>query len=249
MSRLADKVAFVTGGGAGIGAVCSRRLADDGAFVVVTNLELRPPEATASEIRASGEDAERLAVDVSNHAAVEVAVDEVVRRHGALHVAVNNAGIGGPPALLHEYPVDSWRHVLSVNLDGVFYSMRAQLRHMSESNHGSIVNIGSMFFVKARTLVSAYVAAKHAVLGLIRVAALEYAEAGFRINVVGPGRVATPMVADQDEEAIAKLVAEVPVKRQARPEEIAAVVAWLASDDAAYVTGAFYATDGGFAAQ
>jgi NAD(P)-dependent dehydrogenase (short-subunit alcohol dehydrogenase family) len=249
-ARFAGKVALVTGGAAGIGAACCERLAAEGATVVVVDRDAAAAEAAAAAIRDAGGSATGAAADVSRWEEVDAAVRRVVDEHGALHVAVNNAGIAGPQATVAEYPIDGWRAVMSVNLDGVFYCMRSELRHMLAARTGAIVNVGSMFSVTARVTTPAYVAAKHAVVGLTRAAALECAETGVRVNVVGPGRTATPMAAaSQDAETHARLVAEVPAKRAGTPEEIAAVVAFLCSDDASYVTGAVYLADGGFTAQ
>jgi NAD(P)-dependent dehydrogenase (short-subunit alcohol dehydrogenase family) len=249
-ARFAGKVALVTGGAAGIGAACCERLAAEGATVVILDRDAAAAETAAAAIRDAGGAATGAAADVSRWEEVDAAVQRIVDEHGALHVAVNNAGIAGPQATVAEYPLDGWRAVMSVNLDGVFYCLRSELRHMLAAGTGAIVNVGSMFSVTARVTAPAYVAAKHAVVGLTRAAALECAMTGVRVNAVGPGRTATPMAAaSQDAETHARLVAEVPAQRAGTPEEIAAVVAFLCSDDASYVTGAVYLADGGFTAQ
>ena len=180
----------------------------------------------------------------------ERAVAHAVDTFGGLHTAANVAGIGGPLISSEEYPIDDWRKVIDINLSGVYYSMRAQLRHMLANGGGSIVNMASMFSVVARDSMVAYVAAKHGVLGLTRAAAIDCAERGVRVNCVGPAVIRTPLLAASLDQAGADHLASLnPFNRLGEPEEVAAVVVWLASDEASFVSGSFYAVDGAFTAR
>lgn len=172
------------------------------------------------------------------------------RRSAGLHVAANVAGIAGPFASTEEYPIEGWRQIIGINLDGVFFSMRAELRHMLASGGGSVVNMASIYSVVGRDSMIGYVASKHAVLGMTRAAALDCATRGVRVNCVGPATIRTPLLAaSQDEAGTQRLASGIPLKRLGEPEEVANVVAWLASDEAAFVTGSYYPVDGAFTAR
>lgn len=244
---LTGRVALVTGAASGIGAACARELAALGALVVVADLRADAAEAVAAGI---GGGAHAMAADVADAASVSAMVDATVARHGRLDIAVNNAGVGMPvKAAVGETGWEEWRRVLDVNLDGVFLCMRAELAVMADTGGGSVVNVASVMGAVAAPGASGYVAAKHAVAGLTKVAALDYAARGVRVNAVAPGFVDTPMLAGRDEGYRARVAAAHPMGRLARAEEIAAVVAFLASPAASFVTGAFVPVDGGYLAQ
>jgi NAD(P)-dependent dehydrogenase (short-subunit alcohol dehydrogenase family) len=238
MSR---RVAFVTGGGRGIGAATARRLALAGVAVAVADRDPASARGVAGEIWASGGEAIPVEVDVSHTDEVEAAVDRTVAWGGGLHLAYNNAGVTGIRAPLADYPDDVFWRVQQVNVGGVLACMRAELRHMAAG--GAIVNAASGAGLGGVALSSAYVASKHAVVGLTKTAAVEYAAKGIRVNAVAPGLVRTPLVDGLDQFAAAH-----PVGRPAEPEEVAEAVWWLL-ESAPFVTGAILTVDGGLLAQ
>jgi NAD(P)-dependent dehydrogenase (short-subunit alcohol dehydrogenase family) len=245
-ARFEGKVALVTGGGSGIGEAVVRRLAADGASVVVMDVQPEAAERVAGEIPS----ASPFVGDVTDPEASERAVAHAVETFGGVHIAANIAGIGGPLISSEEYPIDDWRRVIDINLSGVYYSMRAELRHMLSSGTGSVINMASMFSVVARDSMVAYVAAKHGVLGITRAAAIDCAGRGVRINCVGPAVIRTPLLAASLDQAGADYLASLnPFGRLGEPDEVAALLAWLASEEASFVSGSFYAVDGAFTAR
>ena len=245
-----EKVAIVTGGGSGIGESCAKLLAGLGASVLVADLDEDGGNRVVGEIEGDGGSASFFSVDVSKPEQVEAMVSAAVDRHGGLHMAVNNAGIGGAQAPTGEYPLDSWRQVISVNLDGVFYGMRYQIPAMLDSGAGAIVNMASILGSVGFANSSAYVAAKHGVVGLTKSAALEYGASGIRINSVGPAFIRTPLLdANLDQETMDALSGMHPLQRLGEPVEVAELVAFLLSDEASFLTGAYYLADGGYTSQ
>jgi NAD(P)-dependent dehydrogenase (short-subunit alcohol dehydrogenase family) len=246
---LSSKVAIVTGGGAGIGEACCQLLAARAAAVVVNDTNREAADRVAATITDAGGRAVVALGDVSDPAACISIVETAVRVFGGLHIAVNNAGIGGPPALTGEYPLDGWRAVMSVNLDGVFYCMRAEIPAMLASGGGSIVNMSSILGSVGFATAPAYVAAKHGVVGLTRTAAVEYATSGIRGNAVGPGFIDTPLLRAADQEVVGTIAKSHPNERLGQSSEVAELVCFLASDAASLVTGSYYTIDGGYTAR
>lgn len=242
-----DKVAVVTGGGSGIGEAIALELGCGGAEVIVADLELDAAERVAARVRDAGARAHAFAVDVADATAVEKMVDFAVETAGGLHLAVNNAGIGGASAATADYPLDSWRHVIDVNLHGVFYGMKYQIAAMLKSGGGSIVNMSSILGSVGFANACAYVSAKHALLGLTKTAAMEYAAQGVRINAVGPAFIDTPLLSKNlDQAMLDQLAALHPVGRIGRPEEVSALTCFLLSDRASFITGSYHLVDGGY---
>ncbi|HET7929762.1 MAG TPA: SDR family NAD(P)-dependent oxidoreductase [Actinomycetota bacterium] len=249
-AALENKVAIVTGGGSGIGEACAKLLARRGASVLVSDVDLAAAERVAGEIESAGGRAVADRTDVADPEQVEAMVAAAVERFGGLDIGVNNAGIGGPTAPTGEYPLDGWRTVMSVNLDGVFYCTRAEIGPMRQRGGGSIVNMASILGAVGFANSVAYVAAKHGVVGLTQNAALEYATDNIRANAVGPGFIRTPLLeANLDEETLKGIAALHPIGRLGTSEEVAELVAWLASDASSFVTGSYYPIDGGYLAR
>lgn len=247
---LDDKVAIVTGAGSGIGRAIALALAAAHAKVVVSDLDEAGGNETVRRIDENGGTASFFRADVAKPDENAALVAEARKRFGALHIAVNNAGIGGPSAPVGEYPIDGWDKVIAVNLSGVFYGMRHQLPAIAEAGGGSITNIASILGQVGFRNAAAYVAAKHGVVGLTRTAALEYSAAGIRVNAVGPAFIKTPLIENNlDEAALRGLVDMHPIGRLGEPEEVAELVLWLSTDKASFVTGSYYAVDGGYLAQ
>ena len=250
--RVAGKVALVTGGSSGIGRATAQIFAREGAKVVVADVVVAGGEETVQLIKAAGGEAIFVKVDVAQPTDVEAMVKKAVEIYGRLDCAFNNAGIEGALQPTIEYDVTVWDRVFSINLRGLWLCMKAEIRQMLSQGGGAIVNTASAAGLVAVPGMSAYVAAKHGVVGLTKTAALEYAKAGIRVNAVCPGGVDTPMVQrvfrNNPQFAEAAASAE-PVGRLAQPAEIGEAVVWLCSDSASFVTGLPMAVDGGMVAQ
>lgn len=245
-----SKSVIVTGGGSGIGEATAKLLASRGAKVMVTDLSGDHAKKVADAIVQDGDVAEALAVDVTDYDAVSDMVAKTIAAFGRLDGAVNNAGIGGESNAVGAYGLDSWRKVIEVNLNAVFYCMKAELEAMEGQGSGAIVNMASILGTNGFANSSAYVAAKHGVVGLTKSAALEYSPKGIRINAVGPGFVKTPLIdANLDAATQDFLVTKHPIGRLGKSEEVAAITAFLLSDAASFVTGSYHLVDGGYSAQ
>jgi len=246
MFNLTNKVAFVTGGASGIGEACAVMMAKQGAKVAVVDLKIESAQKTADAINAAGGKAIALAADVSDPKQVEKAVSDTVSQLGRLDIAVNNAGIGGEQAPTADQSIEGWRKVISINLDGVFYCSKYEIPAMLKNGGGSIINIASILGQVAFANSSGYVAAKHGVVGLTQTTAVEYATQGIRVNSVGPGFIATPLLTSLPPEALEPIAALHAMKRLGKSEEVAALVTFLASDEASFITGNYYPVDGGY---
>jgi len=250
MGLLQDKVAIVTGAGSGIGRAIAILYAKEGAKVIVSDISEKGGNETLDEIRNTGGEAVFVKADTSSPSDNENLVTKAVTKYGGLHIAVNNAGIGGPLAMVGEYPVEGWDKVIAINLSGVFYGMRYQLPAILKSGGGSIVNMASILGKVGTRFSAAYAAAKHGVIGLTESAALEYSNQGVRINAIGPGYIVTPLLTNTLDEATMNGLASLhPIGRLGRPEEVAELSLWLNSDKASFVSGSYYNIDGGYLAQ
>jgi len=250
MSKLTTKVALVTGALTGIGRAAAIIFAQEGAHIVVSGRRDKQGQELVAELQGLGAEAIFVRSDVRKDEDVRNLVDETVKRFGRLDIAVNNAGTEGSPGLVTEQTAESYAATFDTNVLGTLLSMKHELRVMLPQGSGSIVNVSSAYGSVGAAGASVYVASKHAVEGLTKSAALEVAGTGVRVNVVAPGTTDTGMLTrftntDQNKAA---LVSTVPVKRLAAPEEIAQVIAFVASANASYMTGASIPVDGGMIA-
>ena len=247
MNRLRGKVAIVTGGNAGIGEAIAKAFAREGASVVITGRRQGELDRVINEIEKEQGKALAIAGSVTDESSVEETVRRTVQQFGRPDILVNNAGIGDFGKRLHEIDDTTWAQVLGVNLTGVFRMTRAVLPHMLEQRKGAIVNISSVASLLGLPALPAYAASKGAIDALSRALAVDYAKEGIRCNVVNPGLIDTPMAAPlmSNPEQLNPILSHYPIRRAGKPEEVASMVLYLASDEAAWVTGGTFAIDGG----
>ncbi|WP_116364035.1 glucose 1-dehydrogenase [Parahaliea mediterranea] len=250
MQQFENKIALVTGAGSGIGAAVARALAAGGARVAV--VDVTPGgQATADAINAAGGEAIYLQCDIQDSAAVAGAVAQTVAHFGALDIAVNNAGVDPEVAPEADWDEAAMERILSINVKGLFLCMKHEIAHMLGQGAGAIVNLASAAGVVGVANKPAYTASKHAVVGLTKASALQYAARGIRINAVCPGAVDTPMLDHNLPPGVDKslIAANHPINRLASPEEITQAILWLCSDSASYVVGHSLTVDGGLTIQ
>ncbi len=248
---LEGKIALVTGGANGIGRATAIAMARAGASVVVADIVPDGASETSREIAHNGGTAVPLECDVSSENAVEAMIQSVVKRFGRLDCAFNNAGIEGARVPMTEFLESEWDRVIDVNLKGTWTCMKHEIKHMLDRGSGSIVNTSSVAGLIGMKGSTAYGAAKHGIIGLTKVAAVEFADRGIRVNAVLPGAVRTPMtdrLMGNDPEREAMYMSIQPIGRFGTPDELAEVVVWLSSDSASLVTGIAMPVDGGILA-
>jgi len=242
MSALAGRTALVTGAGRGIGLAITQRLLADGASVVMVDRDAASVEGAAKRL---GSAARAIVADVTRTADVNAAVTAAHDWHGRLDIVVNNAGITGRSFPTWELTDDDWHQVLAVDLTSVFLVCRAAVKLMRERRHGRIVNIASIAGKEGNATLVPYSTAKAGVIGLTKALAKEVATEGILVNAVAPAVIGTDMLQQMEKSTVDMLIAKIPMGRVGKPEEVAALVAWLASDECSFSTGAVYDLSGG----
>ncbi len=248
---LAGKVAIITGGASGIGKATALLFAAHGAKVVVSDIHEQAGDEVIQQIKQTGGEAVFIKADVSKAEDCEQLVSKAIETFGRVDIAFNNAGIGGEANPIADMSIEGWNKIIAVNLSSVFYCMKYQLQQMVKQGSGAIVNnssiLGSVGFANS----AGYVAAKHGLLGLTKNAAIEYSAKGIRVNVIGPAFINTPLLTEAgiDDTVKKALVQLHPIGRLGESKEVAELVLWLSSDKASFVTGSYYAVDGGYLAQ
>lgn len=243
------KIVIITGAASGIGKAAAELFAKQGASVVVSDIQEDEGKATTESIIARGGKASFFKTDVSKPEEMEALVNFTVKTYGGLHIAVNNAGIGGELNPVADMSIEGWLKVIAVNLNSIFYGMKYQIPAMLKNGGGSIVNISSILGSVGFAGSSAYSSAKHGMIGLTKTAALEYSAQHVRVNAVGPAFIETPLLDALDVEMKKQLVALHPIGRLGSSEEVAELIYWLGGDKSSFVTGSYYPIDGGYLAR
>ncbi|MEN2414804.1 SDR family NAD(P)-dependent oxidoreductase [Flavobacterium mesophilum] len=249
MALLENKVAFVSGGGSGIGRAVAEAYAREGAKVVLSDINVEHGEETVQMIKDSGGEAFFVKGDSSSASDNKHMVEVVVSKYGRLDIACNNAGMGGPAKPTGEYEPEAWDRVIALNLSGVFYACRYQLEQMEKNGGGSIVNIASIHGQVAAPNSPAYTASKHGVVGLTKNIAAEYALKNIRCNAVGPGYIETALLKDNlTQNLMDAVAAKAPMNRLGTAQEVADLVVFLSSEKSSFTTGSYIIADGGYTA-
>jgi NAD(P)-dependent dehydrogenase (short-subunit alcohol dehydrogenase family) len=243
---LEGKTSLITGSGSGIGETTAKRMAAEGAKVLVVDVNDIGGQRVTDEINAAGGTALYLHTDITQVDEVDAMVAYVVKTWGRLDLAVNNAGLAETPGPMHELSPEAWSKTIGIDLTGTFLCMRAELRQFLAQDGGVIVNTASGAGLKATPHLTAYSAAKHGVVGLTRTAAMEYVKNNIRVNAVAPGTILTPAMTSFGAEQVAAWSALMPTGRMGTTEEVAAGIVWLLSDQSSYTTGSILEIDGGY---
>ncbi|MCL9809719.1 SDR family NAD(P)-dependent oxidoreductase [Flavobacterium luminosum] len=250
MKQLQNKVAIITGSGSGIGKATALLFAKEGAKVTISDINEEAGKKVVEEIQQNGGEAIFVKANTAIAEDSKHLVAETIKAFGALHIAVNNAGVGSAFSKVADIDLADWQRVIDINLNGVFYGMKYQIPEMIKAKGGSIINIASILGQVAFQGAAAYVASKHAVVGLTKTGALDHALDNIRVNAIGPGFIYTGLVNEttMGKEAILALEQKHALHRLGNPEEVAAMCLFLASDTASFVTGSYYPVDGGYLA-
>jgi len=238
------KTALVTGAARGIGKAIASRLLKDGLAVAIVDIDEAAARKAAAELASQGESFP-IAADITDTASVAAMVDRILKRYSSIDVLVNNAGIGGRAAPVIEYPEEEWRRILAVNLDAVFYCCKAVLPSMLARGSGRIINVASISGKEGNPNMSAYSSSKAGVIGFTKALAKEVATKGIYVNCITPAVIETELLTQLTDDAVNYMVSKIPMNRVGKPDEVAALVSWLASEECSFSTGAVFDISGG----